>query len=180
MRVDFEDQSEVILEMTPDGMILLSSGSADMGQSVYTGQALVAAHTLGVDIETGEVKVEKMWAAHDVGKALDKTAIEGQIDGGVVMGIGFALMEELLQEEGYLLNNRLSEYIVPLANDIPEIEHIIVEVPEPTGPLGAKGIGEPATIPTAPAIANAVADALSIRMTQIPMTSERIWRALTK
>jgi CO/xanthine dehydrogenase Mo-binding subunit len=131
-----------------------------------------------VDTETGFVTVEKVWAAHDVGKAINPPAIEGQIDGGVLMGIGYALMEELIQEDGRLVNSKLSEYVVPMVGEAPEIEHIIIEVPEPTGPFGAKGVGEPTTTPVAPAIANAVADAIGIRMTEIPMTPERVWRAL--
>lgn len=127
-----------------------------------------------VDTATGIVRVEKIWAAHDVGKAINRKAIEGQIDGGVMQGVGFALTEELLQKEGVLLNDSLATYIAPLSVDIPEIEHIIVEVPEPSGPNGAVGIGEPTVVPVAPAIANAIADAIGVRMTHLPMTPERI------
>ena len=131
-----------------------------------------------VDTETGQVKIEKIWAAHDVGKAINQQAIEGQIDGGVVQGIGYALTEELQQRDGFLLNNTLSTYIAPISVDIPEIEHIIVEVPQPSAPNGAIGIGEPTLVPVAPAIANAIADAIGVRMTQIPMTPERILKEL--
>ncbi len=133
-----------------------------------------------VNIETGQVTVEKVWAAHDVGKAINPNAIEGQIDGGVLMGVGYALYEELQQSGGRLLNDRLSQYVMPLAWEAPEIDHLIVEVAEPTGPFGAKGVGEPATSPTAPAIANAITDAIGVRFYEIPMTPERIWRALDK
>jgi CO/xanthine dehydrogenase Mo-binding subunit len=127
-----------------------------------------------VDTTTGIVKVEKIWAAHDVGKAINRQAIEGQIDGGVMQGVGYALTEELLQEDGILLNDTLATYIAPLSVDIPEIQHIIIEVPQPSAPNGAIGIGEPTLIPVAPAIANAIADAVGVRMNQIPMTPERV------
>jgi len=131
-----------------------------------------------VDTTTGKVIVEKIWAAHDVGKAINRQAIEGQIDGGVMQGLGYALTEELLQEDGRLLNNTLATYIAPLSVDIPEIEHIIIEVPQPSAPYGAIGVGEPTLIPVAPAIANAIADAVGIRVHQIPMTPERVLNSL--
>lgn len=132
-----------------------------------------------VDIGTGQVQVEKVWAAHDVGRAINRLGIEGQIDGGVVQGIGYALLEELRQEEGRLMNGSLEGYLLPLAVDVPEIIPIIVEVPEPTGPYGAKGVGEATLTPMAPAIANAIYDATGVRLTQIPMTPERVLAALT-
>jgi CO/xanthine dehydrogenase Mo-binding subunit len=131
-----------------------------------------------VDTDTGHIQVERIWAAHDVGQAINPMGIEGQIDGGVAMGVGYALLEELLQENGHLLNAHLSEYIAPLVTEMPTIEPIIIQVPEPSGPLGARGIGEITTVPVAPAIANAVADAVGARMTEIPMTPPRVWWAL--
>ncbi len=133
-----------------------------------------------VNLETGQVTVEKVWAAHDVGKAINPTAIEGQIDSGVLMGVGYALFEELQQSHGRLLNDHLSQYVMPMAFEAPEIDHLIVEVAEPTGPFGAKGVGEPATSPTAPAIANAITDAIGVRFYEIPMTPERIWLAISE
>jgi CO/xanthine dehydrogenase Mo-binding subunit len=131
-----------------------------------------------VDTATGKVIVEKIWAAHDVGKAINRQAIEGQIDGGVIQGLGYALTEELLQDEGRLLNDTLAAYIAPLSVDIPEIEHLIIEVPQPSAPNGAIGVGEPTLIPVAPAIANAITDAVGVRMNQIPMTPERVLNSL--
>jgi len=133
-----------------------------------------------VDTDTGQVKVEKIWAAHDVGKAINRQAIEGQIDGGIAQGIGYALTEELQQRDGYLLNDSLSNYIAPVSTDMPDIEPIIVEVPQPSAPNGAIGIGEPTVVPVAPAIANAIADAIGVRMDAIPMTPERILSELNK
>jgi nicotinate dehydrogenase medium molybdopterin subunit len=96
------------------------------------------------------------------------------------MGVGYALYEELQQVGGRLQNDRLSQYTIPMVLEVPEIEHIIIEVPEPTGPFGAKGVGEPATSPVAPAIANAITDAIGIRLFEIPMTPERIWNAINQ
>ncbi|CEP69185.1 Aldehyde oxidase/xanthine dehydrogenase,molybdopterin binding [Moorella glycerini] len=130
-----------------------------------------------VDTETGKVEVKRIVAAHDVGKAINPAAVEGQIEGGCVMGIGYALMEEVKLKEGGILNPYFAEYFIPTAIDIPQIYTIIVEDPEITGPFGAKGIGEPALIPTAPAIANALADALGISFYELPITLERIVEA---
>lgn len=131
-----------------------------------------------VDIETGQVTVEKIWAAHDVGWAMNRSAIVGQIEGGILQGVGYALFEELLQEKGKLINPKLSMYIAPMVYEAPEIESIIVEFPVPSGPHGATGVGEPTVTPVAPAIANAIADALGFRFTQIPMTPQRILTCL--
>jgi CO/xanthine dehydrogenase Mo-binding subunit len=113
-------------------------------------------------------------AAHDVGKAINPSNIEAQIEGGVAQGLGFALTEEIVQEGGYLKTQSLGEYVIPTSLDVPAIESHIVEIPVSTGPYGAKGVGEPALIPTAPAILNAICDALDIRITELPATKERI------
>jgi CO/xanthine dehydrogenase Mo-binding subunit len=125
---------------------------------------------VSVDTLTGEVKVEKIVAAHDVGKAIHPENVKGQICGGVAMGIGFALMEEFIP--GQTLS--FKDYLIPTCADLPEVIPIIVESPEPTGPFGAKGVGEPALIPTAPAIINALADALGERIYQLPANLERV------
>jgi CO/xanthine dehydrogenase Mo-binding subunit len=125
---------------------------------------------VSVDTLTGEVKVEKIVAAHDVGKAIHPENVKGQICGGVAMGIGFALMEEFVP--GQTLS--FKDYLIPTCADLPEVIPIIVESPEPTGPFGAKGVGEPALIPTAPAIINALADALGERIYQLPANLERV------
>jgi CO/xanthine dehydrogenase Mo-binding subunit len=131
-----------------------------------------------VDTTTGQVKVEKVWAAHDVGKIVNRLGIEGQIDGGIVQGVGTALMEQLQESEGRVLNGTLETYLVPLATEAPEVEHVLVEVPEPSGPGGAKGVGEATLNPVAAAVANAVADAVGVRLHTIPMTPERVLGAL--
>ncbi|RLC74024.1 MAG: hypothetical protein DRI61_17345, partial [Chloroflexi bacterium] len=132
-----------------------------------------------VDTETGEVEVLKMWAAHDVGKAVNPEMIKGQIGGGIHMGLGYALMEHFIQQDGYVKTRRLSEYAVPTVYDMPvEIVPIIVEVPDPAGPYGAKGVGEMTTLPTAPAIVNAIHDAVNVWVNELPATSERVQRLI--
>jgi len=125
---------------------------------------------LSVDTLTGEVSVEKVFAAHDVGKALHPENVKGQICGGVAMGMGFALMEEFTP--GQTIS--MKDYHIPTCADVPEIVPLIVESPEPTGPFGAKGVGEPALIPTAPAILNALADALGQRIYNLPANLESV------
>jgi len=131
---------------------------------------------LTVDTLTGEVRVDKIFAAHDVGKAIHPENVKGQICGGVAMGLGFALMEEFVP--GQTLS--LKDYYVPTVADVPEIVPIIVESAEPSGPFGAKGVGEPALIPTAPAILNALADALGLRIYDLPANLERVLEASIK
>ena len=124
-----------------------------------------------VDSGTGEVQVSKVVAAHDVGKAIHPQNVEGQIHGGVIMGLGFALMEEYIPEK----TSSMADYRIPTSVDIPEIITLIIEDEEPTGPFGAKGVGEPALIPTAPAILNAVADALDRRIYHLPATPQSVY-----
>ncbi len=138
----------------------------------YAGQLVL----LTVDTLTGEVDLEKVIAAHDVGKAIHPENVKGQITGGVAMGIGFALMEEFIPER----TSSLKDYHIPTCADIPEIIPIIIEDPEPTGPFGAKGVGEPALIPTAPAILNALTDALGKRIYDLPASLERILETCIK
>lgn len=131
-----------------------------------------------VDTETGQVDVLRLVCAHDVGRAINPGAVEGQIEGGSIMGLGYALMEELIMENGKILNPGYSNYLIPTAKDIPSIDTIIVEDEEKSGPFGAKGVGEPPLIPTAPAILNAVSNALGIRFTRLPLKPEDILAAL--
>jgi len=133
-----------------------------------------------VDPQTGEITVLRYVAAHDVGKAINPLAIEGQISGGVVQGIGYTLMEEVLFRGGHIQNPDLQDYHIPTALDVPRIESILVESNDPAGPYGAKGIGEPALIPVAPAIANAIFHATGVRITEIPITAEKLYLALKK
>jgi 4-hydroxybenzoyl-CoA reductase alpha subunit len=131
-----------------------------------------------VDRETGEVKVLKIAAAHDVGRAINPLAVEGQIHGGISMGLGYGLYEELMVEEGRVLNPNFADYSLPTSLDMPEIESFLIETDDPAGPFGAKGMAEPACIPTAPAIANAVFDAVGVRIRDLPITPEKVLKAL--
>ncbi|MBW2609941.1 MAG: molybdopterin-dependent oxidoreductase [Deltaproteobacteria bacterium] len=133
-----------------------------------------------VDTKTGKVRVLKLTAAFDVGKAINPAQVEGQIIGGSVMGIGWALTEELLLEDGKILNNNFADYKMLGAGDIPELESIIVESNEPTGPFGAKGVGEGGMVAVASAIANAIYNAIGIRMKELCITPEKILDALRK
>lgn len=127
-----------------------------------------------VDTELGTIRVLKITAAHDVGRAINPTLIEGQIEGGVAQGLGMALMEEFFPGKG----ENLHDYLIPSAGDIPPVESILIEDPSPIGPFGAKGIGEQAVIPTAPAILNALHDAVGIRLKKVPATPDRVRAAI--
>lgn len=131
-----------------------------------------------VNTETGKVEVLNIVAAHDVGTAINPQNVIGQIQGGCAQGLGYALLEEVEVQNGQIQNPSLSKYIIPTSLDIPNIHPIIVEDEEETGPFGAKGVGEPALIPTAAAIANAIYDAIGIRFTSLPITPEKILAAL--
>jgi CO/xanthine dehydrogenase Mo-binding subunit len=133
-----------------------------------------------VDTVTGEIQVLGVWAAHDVGRAINPRGVEGQIEGGIVQGLGQALMEDYKLDAGHTSTHGFAKYILPTSLDIPEITSIIVEDRDPKSPLGAKGIGEPALVPTAPAIANAVYDAIGVRIDSLPITPEKVLAALAE
>jgi len=133
-----------------------------------------------VDTETGVVKVINVVAAHDVGRAINPMTCEQQIEGSVVMGLSNALYEELKMEKGRVLNNGFADYKLATLMDIPRITPVIVEARHKEGPFGAKGIGEPAAGATAPAIANAIFDAVGIRIKDLPITPEKVLAALKK
>ena len=134
-----------------------------------------------VDRDTGEVAVLKIWSAHDIGKAINPALAEGQIEGGVLQGMGYALMEDMQADStGAIINSELSTYIIPTADDQPEIVPLIIEDPYPDGPFGAKGFGEQPLMGVAPAVANAVYDAVGVRIKELPLTPEKIWLALRK
>jgi len=130
-----------------------------------------------VDEQTGVVKILKLVAAHDVGRAINPLNIKQQIEGGLVMGIGTTLYEELVLDAGNILNATFVDYKVPRAKDIPELVPIIVEAPHREGPFGAKGVGETTLIPTTAAISNAIYDAIGVRIKDLPITPEKIVKA---
>jgi CO/xanthine dehydrogenase Mo-binding subunit len=129
---------------------------------------------LEVDMTLGTVKLIKITAAHDVGKAINPVLAEGQIEGGIAQGIGLALMEEYIPGR----TENLHDYLIPTIGDVPPIETILVEVPDPEGPFGAKGLGEHVLIPTAPAILNAIRHATGVTVKKVPATPSRIQAAI--
>ena len=132
-----------------------------------------------VDTETGQIHVLKVIAAHETGTTINQTMAEGQLEGAIAQGIGFALMERIVHDaDGRVVNDRFLDYKIPNIGDMPEVEAHCVESIGTNGPFGAKGIGEPALVPTAPAIANAVFDAIGVRLREVPMTREQVLKAL--
>ncbi|MHA2364269.1 MAG: xanthine dehydrogenase family protein molybdopterin-binding subunit [Candidatus Hodarchaeales archaeon] len=134
---------------------------------------------LEVDIFTGEVAIKKIFAAHDVGKAINPQTCEGQIEGGVVQGAGYGRYEEIIWDNaGKIISENLSTYIIPTTIDSPEVFSLIVEEPYIEGPYGAKGMAEQPIMGIAPAITNAIFNATGIRLSEIPITPERMWKAI--
>jgi CO/xanthine dehydrogenase Mo-binding subunit len=133
-----------------------------------------------VDTSTGEVQVLGVWAAHDVGRAVNPRGVEGQIEGGIVQALGQGLMEDYRLAQGRTTTPSFAKYILPTSLDVPHVTSVIVEDHDPIGPLGVKGIGEPAMVPTIPAVMNAIYDAIGVRVTSLPATPERILEALAK
>ena len=131
-----------------------------------------------VDMRTGEVDVKRMAAAFDIGKAINPMLLEGQIDGGIGMGVGYALLEKVIIDKGVIQNLDFRNYLIPTALDVPEIEATLLEMPNVHGPFGAKGIGEMPNIPAPAAINNAIANAIGVRLYELPIDSESVWRAI--
>lgn len=132
-----------------------------------------------VDTRTGEITVLKVTAAYEVGKVVNPAMCEGQVQGGIVQGLGSALYEELVLKDGRPLNNDFVDYKIPAATDAPEMDVILLETaPQADGPFGIKGIAEPTMVPTAPAIANALYDAIGVRVKDLPLTAEKVLAAL--
>ncbi|MBI1745656.1 MAG: xanthine dehydrogenase family protein [Acidobacteria bacterium] len=133
-----------------------------------------------VNADTGEVLVTRIYSGHDVGKVINPTTGEGQIEGGALQGLGYALVEEHAVQNGRIINNQFSTYIIPTAMDTPEIMPIIVEHEYAWGPYGAKGLGETPIIAVAPAVTGAIVQAVGLRLFEIPATPERVWQALRR
>ncbi len=133
---------------------------------------------VAVDIETGAVEVRKLVTCFDVGKVINVLNVEGQLEGGAIYCLGYALMEDLVVEQGRLKTPSLSEYLIPTSLDVPDVETIMIESGTGLGPYGAKGVGEPAANSIAPAILNAIRDAVGVRITSLPATPEKIFWAL--
>jgi CO/xanthine dehydrogenase Mo-binding subunit len=133
---------------------------------------------VAVDTETGQVTVLKSAACHDVGRAINPSAVKGQIAGGSSQGMGYALLEDFIVERGQIKTPSLSEYLIPTALDFPPTHVVFLESGTGVGPFGAKGIGEPSLTPAPAAVANAVADAIGVRVHELPLTPERVLAAV--
>ena len=133
-----------------------------------------------VDEETGEVSVDKVWVAHDCGRALNRLTVEGQVQGSVWMGMGQAMSEETAYHDGLLITGNMLDYRVPTIEDSPPIEVGIVESNDPHGPFGAKEAGEGSLAAFLPALTNAIADAIGVRFNELPVTPDRVFAALEK
>ena len=131
-----------------------------------------------VDMRTGEVTVNRIAAAFDIGKAINPMLLEGQIDGGIGMGLGYALLEKVILDEGVIKNLDFKDYLIPTSLDVPVIDARILEMHNIHGPYGAKGIGEMPNIPTPAAVNNAIANAIGTRIFEVPIDSESVWRAI--
>ena len=170
--------------MTDDGIVLEGLGTWDPpttpldenGQGNPYATYGFAAQIAEVEVDTvlGTVKVTAMVAAHDVGRAVNPTLVEGQIHGGIAQGLGMALMEAFVPGR----TENLHDYLIPTAGDMPPIKTYLIEDADPEGPFGAKGVGEPALIATAPAILSAIRHATGVRITRIPVLPHRLWEAM--
>jgi CO/xanthine dehydrogenase Mo-binding subunit len=155
-------------------------GHAALGGEAPFWEVGMAAAEVEVDPETGQVRLHRYVSLSDIGRAINPRECHAQDEGGAMMGIGHTLFEQMVYDGGQLLNPSLVDYRVPVMADLPATyESILVENGDGPGPYGAKGIGESGLLPTAPAIANAIAQATGARLTDLPLTPERVWRALT-
>ena len=160
--------------VTPD-----ADPKTGQGDTVATFGYATQLAEIEVDTETGWVEVLRFTSFNDAGKAINPLNVEGQVEGGISMGVGFTLHENFLVEEGRPLTTSFAEYLLPTAMDMPAMETFLVEeTPDPTGPFGAKGMGEAAAVPAAPAILNAIYNAIGVRITDLPITPEKVLAAL--
>jgi xanthine dehydrogenase molybdopterin-binding subunit B len=133
---------------------------------------------VAVDVETGEVVVDKLWMAHDVGQSINPLLVAGQVEGGAYMGYGEALMEQQVFRKGRHKIPSLLDYKLPTTLDTPEIESILIEIPDQEGPFGGKEAGQGPLNPVIPAIANAVYDAIGVRIDEVPITPDKVLKAM--
>ena len=155
-------------------------GQASLTELPFAISSAAQVAEVEVDRETGQWELKRLICAQDVGFAINPMSVEGQIEGGASHGIGYALCEEYVYDEGRLLNPNFMDFRMPTALDHPHFEMVLIEEQLDGGPFGAKGVGEPPTIPTAPAIANAIYDAVGVRVRVLPITPERLYREMTR
>ena len=171
--------SELCGKLQETGGLLTARATVDpQGSTNGFGTHLV---DVEVDPETGKVQVLRYTAIQDAGKAVHPSYVEGQMQGGSVQGIGWALSEEyLFQEDGTMANPTMLDYRMPTALDVPMIDTVIVEVPNPSHPYGVRGVGETPIVPPPAAIANAVSHAIGVRLTELPMSPPRVFEQISK
>lgn len=184
-RISYRELSEIytgndIIEAKGEFVAQTTQMDPETGQGApywpYTFNA--CAVEVEVDTSTGIINLLRATFAQDAGRAVNPRLLEGQMDGGFAMALGYALFEDLNLENGKMKNNKFSKYLIPTAMDMIDVDNIIVEDPESTAPYGAKGIGEPVMIPIAPAILNAIYNATGVRITELPVTPEKFIRAM--
>lgn len=184
-RISLKDLSEKytgndIIEASGEFVAQTTEMDPETGQGApywpYTFNA--CAVEVEVDTNTGVVDVLRATFAQDAGRAVNPKLLEGQMDGGFAMALGYALFEDLNLDKGVMKNNKFSKYLIPTALDMVNVKNIIIEDPESTAPYGAKGIGEPVMIPIAPAILNAIYNATGVRIKELPATPEKLMKAL--
>lgn len=180
---------ELMGEMKRLGRLAVGSGSYNPKTTALTPDAMqgipfelysyaATVAKVEVDTETGRIEVLDVVSAHDVGRAINRANVEGQIEGGTAMGQGFAVLEKVQVQDGRILNPQFAKYLIPTALDVPRIHPIVVESGGQAGPFGAKGVGEPALIPSIPAILSAIEDAIGIRFDTVPVTPAMVLEAL--
>jgi CO/xanthine dehydrogenase Mo-binding subunit len=172
------DGEDIFARGTYDAPSVVADRTTFLGNVSAAYSFAVQAVEVEVDTETGEVRILRIVAADDVGTPVNPRAVEGQVHGAIAQGVGYALFEGFALENGRLLNGNLADYTVPTAASIPAVETILVDGWEPNGPYGAKGGSEAPISPTAAAIANAIHDAVGVRITSLPITPEKILRGL--
>jgi len=168
-------------ELIGRGIVAPGRTAAPLGGSTPFWEVAVGAAEVSVDEETGAVRVERYVSVADVGRAINPLTLEGQDQGAVMQGLGHTLLEEMVYADGHLLNGTLLLYRVPRADDVPAaLDCRFVENGDGAGPFGAKGAGEGSLIPVSPAVANALARLTGVRLHELPLTPERVWRELRK
>ena len=170
----YRSEARVMLRLGRENVTL--DPTAAGGQTVSISQTRRDELNSEMEIFRSRETVERVVSFPEVGKVINRLGLEGQCEGGIAQGIGYALMEQVVSIQGRIINDDLTRYPIPTAADVPPVEIIPIEVPEATGPYGAKGAAENATIPTAPAILDAISKAIGFRFTSIPVTPERIFQ----
>ncbi len=179
-RWDAEEERPIIVRhrYVPRATTLYDKETGASDPNITYGYCAQAA-TVTVDVDTGQVHVERLISVNDVGRAINPLQVRGQIEGAVAQAVGWVLTEDFKQADGQVLTSRLSTYLIPTIADVADsVDAVILEVPDPQGPLGARGMAEMPFIPTAPALAAAVHDATGVWFDQLPLTPEKVWQGL--